>query len=106
MMQQPNTTNKTNPTPSEQPEQHRPVKTVRSGDIGASIWLDKSESGKEYYSISLSRAWKPKDSESFSYSHKYFAGNRANLHEAIDKACDVVERLENQANQSSDQQEN
>ena len=82
-------------TAAQAPEQQRgPVETVRSGPIGASIWQEKSESGKEYLSISLSRSWKPNDSDQFKYSHKYFSRNRADLHEAIDKACDIVEALE------------
>jgi len=93
MMQQTNT--QQTATPNQAPDrQPGPVETVRSGPIGASIWQEKSESGKEYLAISLSRSWKPNDSEQFKYSHKYFSRNRANLHEAIDKAYDIVEALE------------
>ncbi len=89
------TNNQQNATPNEAPKQQSgPVETVRSGPIGASIWQDQSESGKEYLSISLSRSWKPNDSDQFKYSHKYFSRNRADLHAAIDKACDFVEALE------------
>ena len=75
-------------------ETKRPVKTVRSGPIGASIWQETSEGGKDYLAITLSRAWKSQDGEKSGYSHKYFAGNRGDLHKAIDQACDAVEALE------------
>lgn len=93
MMQQ--TTNQQTSTEAPAPEQQRgPVETVRSGPIGASIWQEKSESGKEYLAITLSRSFKTNDAEPFKYSHKYFSRNRADLHDAIDKACDIVEALE------------
>lgn len=93
MMEQ--TTNQQANTEAQAPEQQRgPVETVRSGPIGASIWQEKSESGKEYLAITLSRSFKANDNEPFKYSHKYFSRNRADLHEAIDKACDIVEALE------------
>lgn len=67
-----------------------PVQTVRSGAIGASIWQNENDT----ISITLSRSWKPSETEDFRHSKNFFARNRGQLHEAIDKACDVAEGLE------------
>ena len=67
-----------------------PVQTVRSGAIGASIWQNENDT----ISITLSRSWKPSETEDFRHSKNFFARNREQLHETIDKACDVAEGLE------------
>ena len=72
----------------------RPVKTVRSGAIGASIWLETGAEGVQYHTLTLSRSWRSKNTGKDGYSTKYFARNRADLHAAIDLACDAVEELE------------
>ena len=66
-----------------------PVQTVRSGAIGGSIWQNKNDR----IGVTFSRAWKNAEGES-GHSKTFYAGNRAQLHEVIDKACDVAEALE------------
>ena len=79
---------------SERTAQKSPVKTVRRGAVGASVWLETGAEGAEYFTISLSRAWKSKSSGKTGYSNKFFARNRAELHQVIDQVCDAVEELE------------
>lgn len=73
----------------------RPVETLRSGAIGASIWEEKASDGRTYHTISLSRAWKSQQDETKSgYSQSFFARNRQDLVNVIHQACDAVERRE------------
>ena len=82
-------------------ENKRPIETVRSGAIGASIWLETGAEGAEYFAITFSRSWKSKSSGKQGYSQKFFPRNREELHAVIDKACDAVEALERGENSDS-----
>ena len=95
MQQTQQTNNQSQPATAETDQGNRsPVETVRSGSIGASIWQETSQGGKEYYAITVSRSWKANDSDEYRYSNRYFSRNREDLHKAIDQACDRVEALE------------
>ena len=90
-------------TPEAQPQTKSPgpVQTVRSGAIGGSIWQNQNDK----IGITFSRSWKNQQGES-GHSKTFYAGNRAQLHEVVDKACDIAEALEravgNRINQLSD----
>ncbi|MDC0936284.1 hypothetical protein OAS39_08340 [Pirellulales bacterium] len=71
-----------------------PVTTARSGAIGASVWANTTQSGKEVFGITLSRAWKSQDGEKSGYSPTFYASNRDDLHRAIDSACDQAQAIE------------
>lgn len=90
MQQEPNQ----QPAETQSQETSKPIKTVRSGPIGISIWQEKSAEGKDYVAFTLSRSWASKDGGKSGYSHKFFSGNRADLVNAINQACDAIERIE------------
>jgi hypothetical protein len=54
-------------TNKEQPKDNKPVKTIRCGVVSASIWRREYDDGV-FYSVVLSRSYKPKDSEEWQYS--------------------------------------
>lgn len=68
---------------------NRPLQTARSGPIGASIWQNQNDK----IGITLSRSWSPQEGET-KYSSTFYAGNREDLHKAIDQACDIAQALE------------
>ena len=75
----------------EQPR--KPVKTFRSGAVGASVWLKQSNTGLIYYDFSLSRSWKSMASGKEGYSSSYFEANRDELKRVVDQCCDYIEQL-------------
>ena len=81
-------------TDKKQAEERKPVKTVRKGAIGASIWRGTAAEGLTYYSMSLGRSWLSKNSGKTGYSQKFFSQNREALKEVVDMACDAIEDLE------------
>lgn len=72
----------------------RPVRTVRSGSIGASIWQETGAEGAEYLAITLSRSWKSKNTGKDGYSNKFFARNEADILETVRLACQAARELE------------
>ena len=76
----------------------RPVQTARSGAVGASIWQNNNDN----FGITLSRSWKSKDGET-GHSKTFYAGNRDDLHKAIDQACDIAQALERSVAQRIEQ---
>jgi len=73
---------------------NRPVQTVHSGAIGASVWQNKNDK----FGITLSRSWKSEGEET-QHSKTFYAGNREDLHKAIDQACDIAKALERSVEQ-------
>lgn len=97
--QQPCTENTTTEASSPSPSaKNSPVQTVRAGAIGGSIWRSETDN----IGITLSRAWKAEDGRS-GHSKTFYAGNRKQLHEVVDQACDIAEALERTIGKRVDQ---
>ena len=71
-------------------ETKKPVNTFRDGAAGASVWLKQSSQGFYYYDMSLSRSWKNVNGKA-GYSQNFFSGNRDQLHNVVDQACDFID---------------
>ena len=65
---------------------NKPVKTIRQGAIGASIWKRQTPTGMEYYDFSISRSWKAKTSGKEGYSPNFFSSNETELTQVIKDA--------------------
>ena len=97
--QQPPTENATPEANSQSPSTtNKPVQTVRAGAIGGSIWRSETD----HIGITLSRSWKADDGRS-GHSKTFYAGNRKQLHEVVDQACDIAEALERTLGKRVDQ---
>lgn len=93
-----NTQNVESGPKSSSPNIVRPVHTVRSGAIGASIWQNKNDN----FGITFSRSWKSQDGDT-GHSKTFYAGNRKDLHAAVDAACDMAESFEQVAKRRIDE---
>lgn len=69
----------------------KPVKTIRQGAVGASIWKRQSPSGFEYFDFTLSRSWKTQKSGKEGYSPNFFASNESELYAVIAEARNWIE---------------
>lgn len=65
---------------------NKPVKTIRQGAIGASIWKRQTPNGLEYFDFSISRSWKAKTSGKEGYSPNFFSSNETELTQVIKEA--------------------
>lgn len=74
-------------------ESRKPVKTFRSGAVGASVWMKQSNTGLIYYDFSLSRSWKSFASGKEGYSANFFDANRDEVKAVVDQCCDYIEEL-------------
>lgn len=72
----------------------RPVRTFRSGAIGASIWQESTDEGGTYHTITLSRAWKSPKTGKDGYSKNFLARNEADIVSAVRMACEAARGLE------------
>lgn len=68
----------------------KPIKTVRNGAVGASIWKRQAPSGFEYFDFSLSRSWKTQTTGREGYSPNFFAGNLDDLQATISEAANWI----------------
>lgn len=80
---------------------NKPVKTIRQGAVGASIWRRQTPTGMEYFDFSISRSWKAKTTGKEGYSPNFFSSNEAELTQVIKDAstwiaCQHVGLLERQ----------
>ena len=68
-----------------------PVKTIRHGAIGASIWKRQATSGFEYFDFTVSRSWKTSSTGKEGYSSNFFERNVDELHTVIQEAANWIE---------------
>ena len=68
-----------------------PVKTIRHGAIGASIWKRQATSGFEYFDFTISRSWKTSATGKEGYSSSFFVRNADELQVVIQEAADWIE---------------
>ncbi len=66
---------------------NKPVKTIRQGAIGVSIWRRQTQTGMEYFDFSISRSWKTKSSGKEGYSPNFFSSNEAELTQVVRDAA-------------------
>ncbi len=68
----------------------KPIKTIRHGAVGASIWKRQAPSGFEYFDFSLSRSWKTQTTGREGYSPNFFAGNLDDLQATVSDAASWI----------------
>lgn len=79
-----------------------PVKTIRHGAIGASIWKRQATSGFEYFDFTVSRSWKTTSTGKEGYSNSFFVLNADALQAVIQEAADWMESQQASLQESND----
>lgn len=64
---------------------HKPVYVARAGTVTASVWKNKTkDEDKEYYSITIQKQYKEKDSDDWKESKTFFVDDLPKLKLVLD----------------------